>query len=51
VGPRSATKAASTKIDNRTPKGNVNPNPGAESTQDPYAVPLFKDAKPLRTAK
>jgi hypothetical protein len=51
AAPRAATNPGNTKVDNRSAKGNVNPAAGTESTQDPYAVPLFKDARPLRTAK
>jgi hypothetical protein len=49
VAPRLATNPGNTKVDNRSAKSNVNPD--SEGTQDPYAVPLFKDAKPLRPAK
>ena len=51
VAPRSATNPGSAKADNRSAKGNINPDAGTEGSQDPYSVPLFKDAKPLRTAK
>jgi hypothetical protein len=51
VAPRLATNPGNTKVDNRSAKSNVNPDAGSEGTQDPYAVPLFKDAKPLRPAK
>jgi len=42
VAPHQATNANSTKLDNWSTKGNVNPYTGKEGTKDPYAVPAYK---------
>jgi len=50
VAPPVATTANATKADNRSTKGNVNPNAAKEGAKDPYAVPLLKEARPLNFA-
>ena len=42
------TNSSNTKPDTRSSKGNVNASTPADGARDPYSVPLFKDARPLR---
>jgi hypothetical protein len=46
VAPHQATNPNSTKADNYSSKGNVNPHTGKEGTKDPYAPAAPKGAKP-----
>jgi hypothetical protein len=45
VAPSHATNPNSTKTDNYSSKGNVNPYTGKEGTKDPYAIEPAKPRK------
>ena len=47
VAPAAPAPSNATKVDNRGAKASATPVANKESAKDPYAVPLFKDARSL----